>query len=201
LRRQSLTLVLGVAGLIALSLMLVQVRGGFAYPPLFSLFAKLFQIQFGLLGGAVLAALLYLLPHSRLPWLGRSLVFATLYLLFFWVLVWGLVQRAFGIELTLGAMRELFTSRAQIAAVGLGALEFGLVIVISFAIVGAFTALGNKLGNRTDGVQRRDGAAVEGQEWLREARELYATAAEMYEILPDVSRPPPQFETEAAKHP
>ena len=74
-RRQYLTLVLGVAGVIALSLMLVQVRGGFAYPPLFSLFAKLFQIQFGLLGGAVLAALLYLLPHSRLPWLGRSLVF------------------------------------------------------------------------------------------------------------------------------
>jgi arylsulfatase A-like enzyme len=51
------------------------------------------------------------------------------------------------------------------------------------------------------GVQRRDGAAVEGEEWLREARELYATAAEMYEILPDVSRPPPRFETEAAKHP
>jgi hypothetical protein len=44
-------------------------------------------------------------------------------------------------------------------------------------------------------VQRRDGAAVEGEEWLREARELYATAAEMYEILPDVSRPPRQFET------
>jgi hypothetical protein len=36
------------------------------------------------------------------------------------------------------------------------------------------------------GVQRRDGAAVEGEEWLREARELYATAAEMYDILPDV---------------
>ena len=52
------------------------------------------------------------------------------------------------------------------------------------------------------GVQRRrDGAAVEGEEWLREARELYATAAEMYEILPDVSRLPPQFETEGAKHP
>jgi membrane-anchored protein YejM (alkaline phosphatase superfamily) len=40
------------------------------------------------------------------------------------------------------------------------------------------------------GVQRRDGAAVEGEEWLDEARRLYATAAEMYEILPDVSQPP-----------
>lgn len=154
-RRQYLTLVFGVSGVTALSLMLVQVRGGFAYPPLFSLFAKLFQIQFGLLGGSVLAALLYLLPQSRLPWLVRTLVFATFYLLFLWVLVWGLVQRAFGIELTLGTMRELFTSRAQIAAVGLGALEFGLVMVISFAIAGALTVLSNKLGNRTDARLRR----------------------------------------------
>ena len=50
MRRQYLTLVLGVAGVIALSLMLVQVRGGFAYLSLFSLFDKLFHIQFGLLG-------------------------------------------------------------------------------------------------------------------------------------------------------
>jgi membrane-anchored protein YejM (alkaline phosphatase superfamily) len=44
------------------------------------------------------------------------------------------------------------------------------------------------------GVQRRDGAAVEGEDWLREARELHATAAEMYEMVPDISRPPPRFE-------
>jgi membrane-anchored protein YejM (alkaline phosphatase superfamily) len=51
------------------------------------------------------------------------------------------------------------------------------------------------------GVQRRDGAAVEGEEWLREAREFYATSAEMYEILPDVSHSPRRFEkTEAEKH-
>lgn len=53
LPRKYFVLVFAASGLIALSLMLVQVRGGFAYPPLFSLFAKLFQIQFGLLGGAV----------------------------------------------------------------------------------------------------------------------------------------------------
>jgi membrane-anchored protein YejM (alkaline phosphatase superfamily) len=108
-----------------------------------------------LLGGAVLAALLYLLPHSRLPWFVRSLLFATFYLLFVWVLVWGLVQRAFGIELTLGTIRELFTSRAQVARVGLGALEWGLAIGLSFVIVSALTVLSNKLGNRTDGRLRR----------------------------------------------
>jgi arylsulfatase A-like enzyme len=51
------------------------------------------------------------------------------------------------------------------------------------------------------GVQRRDGAAVEGGEWLREARELYPAAAEMYEMLPDVSQPPRQFETRPAPQP
>jgi membrane-anchored protein YejM (alkaline phosphatase superfamily) len=51
------------------------------------------------------------------------------------------------------------------------------------------------------GVQRRDGAAVEGEGWLREAGALYATAAEMYEMLPDVSAPPRQFETEAPPQP
>lgn len=154
-RRPYLTLVLGVAGLIACSLMLVRVRGGFAYPPLFSLFEYLFPIQFGLLGGVVLAALLYLLPQSRLPWFVRSLLFATFYLLFVWVLVWGLVQRAFGIELTLGTIRELFTSRAQLAAVGLGTLEWGLAMGISFLIVGALTVLSNKLGAHADGRLRR----------------------------------------------
>jgi arylsulfatase A-like enzyme len=47
------------------------------------------------------------------------------------------------------------------------------------------------------GVQRRDGAPVEGEEWLREARELYATAAEMYETVPDVSGAPRRFGADA----
>ena len=101
-RRKYLALIFAVTGLIAFSLMLVRVRGGFAYPPLFPLFEYLFPLQFGLLAGTILAALLYLLPQSRLPSAARSLVFATFYLLFLWVFVWGLVQRAFGIELTLG---------------------------------------------------------------------------------------------------
>jgi hypothetical protein len=154
-RRTYLALVFAVTGLIAFSLMLVRVRGGFAYPPVFSLFEYLFPIQFGLLAGAILAALLYLLPDSRLPWAVRSLFFATFYLLFLWVFVWGLVQRALGIELTLGTIRELFTSRAQLAAVGLGSLEWGLVFGVSFIIVTALTAFSNKLGYLADGRLRR----------------------------------------------
>ncbi|HMG05270.1 MAG TPA: sulfatase-like hydrolase/transferase [Chthoniobacterales bacterium] len=149
-RCQYLALLVAVGGLIALSLMLVQVRGGFAYPSLFFLFAKLFQIQFGLLGGTVLAGLLYLLPRSRLSWFVRSLLLAVYYLLFVWVLVWGLVQRAFGIELTLGTIRELFTSRAQLAAVGLGPLEWGLAIGVTFVIVCALTVQSRRLEYRVE---------------------------------------------------
>jgi hypothetical protein len=60
-RRKYLVLIFAVTGLIAFSLML-RVRGGFAYPPLFPLFEYLFPLQFGLLAGAILAALLYLFP-------------------------------------------------------------------------------------------------------------------------------------------
>ncbi|MDP9003622.1 MAG: hypothetical protein M3N12_02405, partial [Verrucomicrobiota bacterium] len=71
------------------------------------------------LGGAAVS--LAVEPAARVV---RPLLFATFYLLFVWVMVWGLVQRAFGIELTLGTIRELFTSRAQLEAVGLGTLEW-----------------------------------------------------------------------------
>ena len=44
------------------------------------------------------------------------------------------------------------------------------------------------------GVQRRDGANVEGDDWWREAREVHARASEMYEVLPDMSKPPRKFD-------
>jgi hypothetical protein len=44
-----------------------------------------------------------------------------------------------------------------------------------------------------DGVQRRDGSPVTNEQWLDEAKQLNARAAEMYELLPDVSKPPRKF--------
>ena len=43
------------------------------------------------------------------------------------------------------------------------------------------------------GVQRRDGQVVTGKRWLREVRHAYRGTADMYELLPDVSRPPREF--------
>jgi membrane-anchored protein YejM (alkaline phosphatase superfamily) len=43
------------------------------------------------------------------------------------------------------------------------------------------------------GVQRRDGARVTDQTWLSEVRARLDEAARMYEILPDISKPPRRF--------
>lgn len=47
---------------------------------------------------------------------------------------------------------------------------------------------------RFSGVQRRDGANVQGKDWLREARAVTPAAASMYELLPDTAQPPRHFQ-------
>jgi arylsulfatase A-like enzyme len=44
------------------------------------------------------------------------------------------------------------------------------------------------------GVQRRDGERVSGDDWLGEVRSHLNEAAQMYEVLPDVSQPPRKFD-------
>ena len=44
------------------------------------------------------------------------------------------------------------------------------------------------------GVQRRDGAPVAGNDWLAEVRAHLSEAAQMYEVLPDVSQPDRKFD-------
>jgi hypothetical protein len=44
------------------------------------------------------------------------------------------------------------------------------------------------------GVQRRDGANVQGEDWLREARAVTPEASSMYELPPDVAQPPRKFQ-------
>jgi hypothetical protein len=44
------------------------------------------------------------------------------------------------------------------------------------------------------GVQRRDGAPVAGNDWLAEVRAHLSEAAQMYEVLPDISQPARKFD-------
>src|SRR5437870_3418658 len=144
-----LEIVLAVTVLLT-ALKVVHVIGGIVQPGWFNLFRLLFHFQFGLFGGAVLAMLLYLLPRSRLPRFGRILVFAAFYFWFVWLIVWVLVRRFFGIELSLDTVVELFTNRSAIAAVGLGDLEFVLIAGICLTIIAALAVL-------TDSVARHCG--------------------------------------------
>ena len=92
-------------------------------------------------GCAVLSSLLYLLSRFRLPLLIRLPVFAAFFVWLIWVIVWVLVRRAFGIELTTDIVWELFTNRAAITAVGLGETEFVLsTAILLTASRGAFAA-------------------------------------------------------------
>lgn len=119
---------------------LIIVRGGFAHPPLFLLFRRLLYVQYAVLGTALLATLLYFGPR-RMHWSVRVLLFALLHLCFVWVLLWSLVNRAFGIELTVGTVAAVLMNRAPISAMGVNSLEFAWAVAASFAAVAALTAL------------------------------------------------------------
>src|SRR5713226_5059560 len=126
-----------IVSLLVISLALVRVRGGFAYPSGFGLFRILFFLQFGLFGGVVLSILLWLLPRIRIALLASFLIFGGFYLCVVWLLIWGLIQHAYGIELTTSTVAELFTNPAGIAAMGLGQREFTWIVTVALALVAA----------------------------------------------------------------
>lgn len=140
--------VLIVAGLFEASLNLVRVRGGFTYPEGFKLFRDLFYVQFGLFGGAVLSALLYLLLRSRMPVIARALVLGMFHFWAAWLFIWALIQRGYGIELTVGTVFELFTNPVAGTAMGLDPREFAWIVGISLAIVAALSAVSLHLAGR-----------------------------------------------------
>ncbi|MEY2547071.1 MAG: uncharacterized protein QOG48_2188 [Verrucomicrobiota bacterium] len=141
--------VVALSGVLAFALGKVQPgRGGFAYPEGFYLFRILFYIQFGLFGGALCSVLLYATPRLPVHFFGRTLIWVLFYLWFVWQVVWSLVQRWFGIELTPQMALELFVHPTSIDAVGLSRWEFASVVGISFAIIGLLAAASLSLSRR-----------------------------------------------------
>ena len=126
----------------------LQVFGGVVDRRWFTVLRWVLHFQFGVFGGAVLATLLYALPRWRLPGFVRILIFAAFWVWFLWIILWVLVRRAFGIELSTDILGELFTNRTAIAAVGLGELEFALGVAIPLL-------LGVALGAGSDLISRR----------------------------------------------
>ena len=112
-------------GVLLIFLAMIHVRGGFFHPAWFPLFRRLFYLQYALFGGALLATLLYLAPR-RVGWFGRALLFAPFHLGCCWLVLWCLVHRTFGIELTPGTLFAVLTNQAPIATMGVNASRAGM---------------------------------------------------------------------------
>ena len=137
-----------IVALLAFSVALVRVRGGHAYSAWFSLFRILYFLQFGLFGGFVLSILLWLLPRSRMPLVGGVLLFGAFHVCVMWLLIWGRIQRSYGIELSIKTVLELFTNPSSIAPMGLGQREFVSFVAIALTLVGVMTVASLFLANR-----------------------------------------------------
>ncbi len=134
-------------GIILTALNALHVFGGVVGRGWFRLLTSLLHLQFGLYGCALLATLLFVLPRLRLPAFVRIAAFAAFFIWLQWVLLWVLVRRAFGIELSTDIVWELFTNRAAIAAVGLEESEFALALI-------AIVTIGASLGFASDRIAR-----------------------------------------------
>jgi uncharacterized protein len=134
---------------------LVRIRSGFAYPPLFDAFRALFFFEHGLFLGALLALLLYFLPRNFLPRFIQVTVYFVFFLGFLWILIWGLVHRAYGIELSFGSVIDLATHWRSIGEVGFSVREFMSILGVALAIAGSLTALSLRLGWRVERRTRR----------------------------------------------
>ncbi len=154
-----LALVLAVGTMLA-CIYALEVIGGVGPRSWLSCYKVVLHVQFGVYGCAVLTSLLYLLSRFRLPLLIRLPVLAAFFVWLIWVIVWVLVRRAFGIELTTDIVWELFTNRAAITAVGLGETEF----VLSTAILltaGTLLGLGSdRISQRTNKTLLRRGCVI-----------------------------------------
>jgi membrane-anchored protein YejM (alkaline phosphatase superfamily) len=134
---------------------LIRIRSGFPYPPLFDLFRALFFFEHGLFLAATLATLLYFLPHNHLPRFFQAAIYFIFYLGFLWILIWGLVHRAYGIELSFGSVIDLVTHWRSIGEVGFSVPEFVSILAVALAISAALTAISLAFGRRVGKRKRR----------------------------------------------
>jgi hypothetical protein len=149
--------ILAVSALLLLFLSFIHVRGAYTFPPGFSVFRRLFYVQYALFVGAVLAALLDFFQPDRVHWLGRRCAFAVFYFCFLWIVLWSLVHRTFGIELTPGFVIDIITNRAPISEMGVTSAELAVTLTASFALAVLLSLTTDLLTRRYDGSVRRRG--------------------------------------------
>jgi hypothetical protein len=128
---------------------LVRIRSGFVYPPLFDLFRALFFFQYGLFAGMTLGMLMVLAPRFGLPRIAQTFLYFLFHFWLLWILSWGLVHRAYGIELSFASVIDLVAHPQSIGEVGFTGLEFVSLLFGAILIAIAFAAISFALTRRT----------------------------------------------------
>ena len=128
---------------------LVRIRSGFVYPPLFDLFRALFFLQYGLFAGMTLGMLMVLAPRFGLPRIAQTFLYFLFHFWLLWILSWGLVHRAYGIELSFASVIDLVAHPQSIGEVGFTGLEFVLLLTGAILIAITFAVIGFALARRT----------------------------------------------------
>jgi hypothetical protein len=129
---------------------LVRIRSGFVYPPLFDLFRALFFLQYGLFAGMTLGMLMVLAPRFGLPRIAQTFLYFLFHFWLLWILSWGLVHRAYGIELSFASVIDLVAHPQSIGEVGFTGLEFVSLLSGAILIAIAFAAISFALTHRDE---------------------------------------------------
>ncbi|MBV9007554.1 MAG: sulfatase-like hydrolase/transferase [Verrucomicrobia bacterium] len=149
-----LALLAGVGGVAIAAAVSVKIRSGFVYPAFFDCFRALFFAQQGLFPAAVLVTAVAILPRNGI---GRTLSFVGYFVFFlwlFWLLIWAVVHRVYGIELTFSIVIELLTNWSSIREVGLTPAEFWSAVAGACVIAAAMALLTAAIARRTSPRQR-----------------------------------------------
>ncbi|MDB6056907.1 MAG: hypothetical protein JWO95_751 [Verrucomicrobiales bacterium] len=147
----------------ALSLVVLaflHVHGTYVFPPGFDVLRRLFHSQYAFFGGAVLAAMLYVLHAPVVPRIVRRIILAFFYFCFVWVGVWVFVHRVFGIELSPGLLVVILVNQAPISEMGVTNTELAVTLFVAFALIAAMTAVTERFASRQTQSVRKRGALL-----------------------------------------
>src|SRR5439155_15307172 len=118
-----IALVSGFAILLLIPVAFIHVHGTYMFPPGFDVIRHLFHGEYALLGGALLATLLYLLAGDGIRRFARGAGLITLFLGALWMALWVLVHRVFGIELTPSIVADVLINQAPMSEMGVTPIE------------------------------------------------------------------------------
>jgi len=133
--------IVGFTVLLVIVVAFIHVHGTYMFPRGFDVLRRVFHGQYALLGGALLATVLWMLPGRGVVRAARWALLLLLYLSAAWFVIWVLVHRVFGIELTPSIVLDILINHAPISEMGVSAGQVATTVLVSFAAVFGMVAV------------------------------------------------------------